>query len=75
LTWIQFHNLANSYISTGLDCWWLVISFHAVMTFKKNAYENFQKILFLMLSSHYFTPKRNELRYHCCLSQLYFIGH
>jgi hypothetical protein len=26
-------------------------------------------------SAHNFTPKRNELRYHCCLSQLYFIGH
>jgi hypothetical protein len=26
-------------------------------------------------SSHNFTTKRNELRYHCCLSQLYFIGH
>jgi hypothetical protein len=28
----------------------------------------------LVLSSHNFTPKRSELRYHCCLSQLYFIG-
>ena len=37
--------------------------------------ENFQKILFSVHSSHNFTPKRNELRYHCCLSQLYFIGH
>jgi hypothetical protein len=30
---------------------------------------------FLMHSSQNFTPKRNELRYHCCLPQLYFIGH
>jgi hypothetical protein len=37
--------------------------------------KNFQKILFLCNSSHNFTPKRNELRYHCCFSQLYFIGH
>jgi hypothetical protein len=37
--------------------------------------ENFQKIFFLCNSSHNFTPKRNEFRYHCCLSQLYFIGH
>jgi hypothetical protein len=37
--------------------------------------QNFQKILFLCNSSHNFTRKRNELRYHCCLSQLYFIGH
>jgi hypothetical protein len=38
--------------------------------------ENFQKILFWHNSSHNFPPtKRNELRYHCCLSQLYFIGH
>ncbi len=29
----------------------------------------------VLSSSHNFTPKRNELRYHCCLSQLYFIGH
>jgi hypothetical protein len=29
---------------------------------------------FLMHSSHNFTPKWNEFRYHCCLSQLYFIG-
>jgi hypothetical protein len=28
--------------------------------------ENFQKILFSCNSSHNFTPKRNELRYHCC---------
>jgi hypothetical protein len=33
------------------------------------------KDTFLMHSSHNFTPKRNELRYHWCLSQLYFIGH
>jgi hypothetical protein len=33
------------------------------------------KDTFLVHSSHNFTPKRNELRYHCCLSQLYFIGH
>jgi hypothetical protein len=26
-------------------------------------------------SSHNFTAKRNELRFHCCLSQVYFIGH
>ncbi len=32
------------------------------------------KILFSCNSSHNFTPKRNELRYHCCLSQLYFMG-
>jgi hypothetical protein len=37
--------------------------------------ENFQKILSLCNSSHNFTPTRNEIRYHCCLSQLYFIGH
>jgi hypothetical protein len=38
--------------------------------------ENFQKIPFLMqFITHNFAPKRNELRYHCCLSQLYFIGH
>jgi hypothetical protein len=37
--------------------------------------ENFQKILFSCNASHNFTPKRNELRYHGCLSQLYFIGH
>jgi hypothetical protein len=30
---------------------------------------------FLVHSSHNCTPKRNELRYHCCLSQLYFIWH
>jgi hypothetical protein len=30
----------------------------------------------LMHSSHNVTPKRNELGYHhCCLSQLYVIGH
>jgi hypothetical protein len=32
------------------------------------------KRFFLMHSSHNFSkPKINELRYHCCLSQLYFI--
>jgi hypothetical protein len=36
--------------------------------------ENYQKILFLCNSFHNFTLKRNELRYHCCLSQLFFIG-
>jgi hypothetical protein len=39
---------------------------------------NWQKktrICFLVQFSHNFTPKRNELRYHWCLSQLYFIGH
>jgi hypothetical protein len=39
----------------------------------KNTNENFQKIHSSCNSSHNFTPKRNELRYHCCLSQLYFI--
>jgi hypothetical protein len=33
------------------------------------------KDAFCMHSSHNFSAKRNELRYHCCLSQLYFIGH
>jgi hypothetical protein len=33
------------------------------------------KDTFLMHSSHNFTPKRNELIYHCSLSQLYFTGH
>jgi hypothetical protein len=28
--------------------------------------KNFQKILFSYISSHNFTPKRHELRYHCC---------
>jgi hypothetical protein len=37
--------------------------------FKKDSY------FFSCNSSHNFTPKRNELRYHCCLSQLHFIGH
>jgi hypothetical protein len=37
--------------------------------------ENFQKILFSCNSSHNFTAKRNELRYHFSLSQLYFTGH
>ena len=36
---------------------------------------SFKRYLFLCNSSHKFTHKRNELRYHCCLSQLYFIGH
>jgi hypothetical protein len=32
--------------------------------------ENFQKITFLMqFFTHNFTPKRYELRYHCCFSQ------
>jgi hypothetical protein len=33
------------------------------------------KDTFLVHSSYNFTPKRNELRYHFCLSQLYFIRH
>jgi hypothetical protein len=33
--------------------------------------KNFQKIPFSCNSSHNFTPKRNELRCHCCLSQLF----
>ncbi len=37
--------------------------------------ENFQKILFSCNPSHNFTPKRNEIGYYCCVSQLYFIGH
>jgi hypothetical protein len=38
--------------------------------------ENFQSIFVSCNSLHNFSPKRNEfLRYHCCLSQLYFIGH
>jgi hypothetical protein len=37
--------------------------------------ENFQKIFFSCNSSHNFTSKRNELRYPCWSSQLYFIGH
>jgi hypothetical protein len=37
---------------------------------------NFQKILFLCtLLTTLHVAKRDELRYHCCLSQLYFIGH
>ncbi len=30
---------------------------------------------FLMHLSHNFTPKRNELRYHCFYPQLYSVGH
>jgi hypothetical protein len=33
----------------------------------------FSKGTFFVHSSYNFTPKKNELRYHCCLSQLYFI--
>jgi hypothetical protein len=33
------------------------------------------KDIFLVHSSHNITRKRNEFRYHCCLSQLYFIAH
>jgi hypothetical protein len=36
----------------------------------KNTNENLQKILFSCNYSHNFTPKRNELRHYCCLSQL-----
>ncbi len=45
------------------------------VSYLKNRNENFQKTLFSCNFSHNFTPKKNELRYHCCLSQLYFIGH
>ena len=47
-----------------------------LLGYLKNTNENFQKILShaILLTSN-FTPKRNELRYHCCLSQLYFIGY
>jgi hypothetical protein len=53
----------------------VLVSSLPLTSYLKNTNENFQKIPFLMLSSHNFQPKRNELRYHCCLSQLYFIWH
>jgi hypothetical protein len=42
---------------------------------KSHKWELSKDTFLVQLSSHNFTPKRNELRYHCCLSQLYFIGH
>jgi hypothetical protein len=52
-----------------------VISTPLATSYLKSHKCELPKDTFLMHSSHNFTPKRNELRYHCCLSQLYFTGH
>jgi hypothetical protein len=49
---------------------------YSFTSYLKNHKWELPKDTFLVHSSHNFTPKRNEfIRYHCCLSQLYFIGH
>jgi hypothetical protein len=67
--WQDSHSLM--YICT----YSILMSSQHLTGYLKNTNENFQKIPFLMHSSQNFTPRRKELRYHCCLSQLYFIGH
>jgi hypothetical protein len=61
------------YVLTYMFCPDIISSYPLPFTWRITN-ENFQKILFSCNSSHNFTPKRNELRYHCCLSQLYFIA-
>jgi hypothetical protein len=67
--WWGVIRFAQPHIHTYMFCPY-VISTPLQFTWRiKN--ENFQKILFWCNSSHNFTLKRNELRYHCCLSQLH----
>jgi hypothetical protein len=85
----QIHHFALSCISTDkihtASCTYIhvVLSlchlYSLTVTWRVTSKWEVPKDTFLMqslvLSSHNFTPKRSELRYHCCLSQLYFIGH
>jgi hypothetical protein len=64
------HTASRTYVNVLSLC-----HLYPFTSYLKNTNENFQKIPFSCNSSHNFTPKKNELRYHCCLSQLYFIGH
>jgi hypothetical protein len=70
---VDLTRFAQHHIYTYMFCPYVISTPYC--GYLKNTNENFQKILFSCNYSHNFTPKRNELRYHCCLSQLYFIGH
>jgi hypothetical protein len=62
----------HRYIHTYIHTCSVLMSSLPFTGYLKITNENFQKILFLCNSSHNLTPKRNELRYDCYLSQLYF---
>jgi hypothetical protein len=68
-SWQDLHSLM--YIHTGS----ILMSSLPFTIYLKNYKWKLSKILFSCNSSHNFTPKRNDLRYHCSLSKLYFIGH
>jgi hypothetical protein len=69
------HTYIHTYIHTYMFCPY-VISTPLLVTWRVTNENLLPKDTSLVHSSHNFTLKRNELRYHhCCLSQLYFIGH
>jgi hypothetical protein len=76
---LRLERWQDSHIRTELRTYVHVLSvchLYPFTSYLKNTNENYQKILFSCNSSHNFTPtKRNELRYHFCLSQQNFIGH
>jgi hypothetical protein len=71
LRWWGVTSFAQPHIHMYMFCCYVISTLYHLL---EESNENFQKIIFLCNSSHNFTPKRNELRYHCSLSQLYFIG-
>jgi hypothetical protein len=68
--WQDLYSLM--YIHTYMVCPYVISALYWLLEEYK---WELSKNTFLMHSSHNFTPKRNEVRYHRCLSQLYFIGH
>jgi hypothetical protein len=72
LRWWGVTRFTQPHMHTYMFCPHVVSTLYWLL--EENKWE-LSKDTSLMHSSHNFTPKRNELRYHCCLSQLYFIGH
>jgi hypothetical protein len=63
---------SHTYIHTYMFCPYVISTLYELLAEYKG---ELSKDTFHVHSSLNFTPKRNELRYHCCLSKLYFIGH
>jgi hypothetical protein len=59
---VHTHMQVHSYVISTLYC-----------LLEELQMRTFKRYHFLHNSSHIFTPKRNQLRYHVCLSQLYVI--
>jgi hypothetical protein len=65
---------AQPHIQLYMFCPYVISTlYHLLEELQMRAFKRYFSHAILLTTLH--LPKRNELWYHCCLSQLYFIGH